>query len=138
MNKLFSLEVLTYDKKYLDTQISSLIIPAYDGLLGIKKGHTKAICLMKPGIIEIEDDKQQKKKYAIGEGICTITPNKVILLVRSFEAEEDIDKNRLKESSAKILEKTKKIDSYSSKEQKKIINSILRNKARQKLISQVP
>ncbi len=135
MSKLFKIEISTYDRKCLDANVSLVIIPAYEGLWGIKRGHSNAICLLKPGIVEIEDEQQQRVKFAIGEGVCTITPNKVVLLVRSFERKEDIDRNHLQQSGEKVSGKIKKLENYSPKEQKKIIASLLRYQARRKLIS---
>ncbi|MFN7181100.1 MAG: FoF1 ATP synthase subunit delta/epsilon [Planctomycetota bacterium] len=135
MNNFFLLEVSTYERKCLVAKVSSLIIPAYDGLMGIKKGHAKAICLLRPGVIEVEYEQNKKEKYAIGEGVCHIMPEKVILLVRSFEKKQDIDKGRLQISREKIVKKVSKLEEFAEKEQKKILNSFLRYQARTKLIS---
>lgn len=136
MDRTFQLEILTYEKKCLNLQVRSIIIPAYKGLWGIKKGHANSICLIKPGIIEIEDEKNDKVRYVIGEGVCRITPLKVVLLVRSFEKREEIDKERLKQSIEKIAKKMKNLEDYSEKERIKITNAFLRNQARKKFAYQ--
>lgn len=135
MGKTFHLEVSTYEKKCLNLKVRSIIIPAYKGLWGIEKGHANSICLIKPGILDIEDEKNNKVMYVIGEGICKINPLKVVLLVRSFEKREDIDKEWLKQSTEKIARKMKNLEDYSEKERIKITNAFLRNQARKKLVS---
>lgn len=135
MGDTFQLEILTYDKKCLSQKVKSVIIPAYEGLWGIERGHANSICLLKPGIVEVGDEQGERKKYAIGEGICHITPSVVTLFVRSFERKEDIDKERLSRKEAFLVTALRKLENYTASERKKIINAFLRTVARKKLIS---
>lgn len=50
-NKNLRLRVITPTGKVLDTQTESLRLPAADGSLGIRKGHTAALILLKAGDI---------------------------------------------------------------------------------------
>lgn len=130
---MFQLEILTFEKRCLSMKTQYVIIPAYNGLWGIEKGHAPSICVVKPGIVEVSDEKGMRFKYVIGEGICKITPLKTMLLVRSFERKEDIDKERLNRKLDNIIRKMRNLENYSSAEKKKIINAFLRNQARKKL-----
>lgn len=135
MSRAFQLEVSTYEKKYLSLQVKSIVVPAYKGLWGVRKGHANSICLIKPGIMDIEGEESNRGKYVIGEGICKITPAKVVLLVRSFETRDDIDKARLKKSTEKIVKKMKNLEDCSEKDRIKITNAFLRSQARKKIAS---
>jgi ATP synthase F1 epsilon subunit len=133
MEKELTLEISTYQKVCLNTKVRSIIIPAQNGLWGIMKGHANTICLIKPGIIYIEDE-NGKKLYSIGEGVCQIENNKVYILTRSFERKEEIDREHLESSYNKLLQKIKEFEKLSQKEQEKVQNSLQRNLARRKLL----
>ena len=55
MSDKFIVEIITPNKKILKTETSEVIIPSYEGQMGILKDHISLITFLRPGIISLQD-----------------------------------------------------------------------------------
>ena len=91
MSDKFSIEIISPEKTILKSETSEVVIPSFEGQMGILKDHIPLITFLRPGIILIQD--QEKKKYYVEEGIVEFSNNKLLILtstannLKNFEKE---------------------------------------------------
>ena len=115
MSDKLTVEIITPNKTILKTETSEVIIPSYEGQMGILKDHIPLITFLRPGIISLQD--QQKKCY-VEEGIVEFSNNNLLILTSTIRNLSD-----LKQSSIEDLlniAKSKLSDNNSSDKEKYI------------------
>lgn len=93
MAKAFKLEIVTPDRMVYTGEITSLVVPAANGYLGVLAGHAPLLCAIKPGEIKIEAG-ENTVHYTTSGGFMEVTPTKTILLSDSSEEVNAIDIER--------------------------------------------
>ena len=78
MSEKFSLEIIAPEKSILKTESSEVVIPSYEGEIGILKDHISLITFLRPGIIKILGDVE--KKYFVEDGTVEFSNNNLLIL----------------------------------------------------------
>ena len=89
MSDKFTVEIITPNKSVLKSETNEVIIPSYEGQMGILKEHIPLITFLRPGIISIKD---QEKNYYVEEGTVEFSNNNLLILTSS--ARDLIDLNQ--------------------------------------------
>mgnify|MGYP005737740821 CR=1 FL=1 len=64
MPDLFNLEIVNPEKLFLSLDhVSEVVVPAFEGDMGILKDHISIISFLKPGIIKVFSDNEVKELY---------------------------------------------------------------------------
>ena len=63
MSEKFTVEIISPDRSILKTETSEVVIPSYEGEMGILKDHIPLITFLRPGILKIIGEKD--KKYCL-------------------------------------------------------------------------
>ncbi len=100
MSDTLHLEVLTPEKKALETEVSSVYLQASEGRLGILPMHTALIAKLDVGEMAIAAD-GKTETLLCGAGLVEVRDNRVTVLARSVERPEEIDVDRAKEAQAR-------------------------------------
>ena len=101
MSDKFTVEIISPDKTILKQETNEVIIPSFEGQMGILNNHIPLITFLRPGIIKILGDKEAK--YFVEEGTVEFSKNKLIILSSMV-----IDiKNLSKEKISKMIEEAK-------------------------------
>ena len=113
MSDKFTIEIISPDKIILQAEAKEVVIPSFEGEMGILKDHIPLITFLRPGLVNIIDE--DKKTFFVEEG--TVEFSKNILLILSSTAQElsKIDKNSLK-NLIDDAEKKVKNENFSDKE----------------------
>lgn len=91
----FHLEIVTPDGVTFQGDVESMVLPAWEGLLGVLPGHEPMVAVMKPGPLKYEI--QGKTEWlAVSGGFAQIARDKVVLLAETAEAAAAIDTARAK------------------------------------------
>ncbi len=87
MAKQFQVEILTPEKTIFAGQISSLVVPAALGYLGVLAGHAPLVANLTPGKIHFNPAAAAQKGIINnrGQGFLEVTKNKVTLLLDSAD-----------------------------------------------------
>jgi F-type H+-transporting ATPase subunit epsilon len=93
--KPFQLEIVTPDGYTFQGQVEGLVLPAWEGLLGVLHGHEPMVAVMKPGPLHYEQG-GKKEWLAVSSGFAQIGPERTVLLVETAEAAAAIDTARAK------------------------------------------
>jgi F-type H+-transporting ATPase subunit epsilon len=82
MSEKFNLEIISPDQTLVDTKVTQVTIPAYEGLMAILKDHISLITFLRPGFIEADIENKIEKFY-VEEGTVEFFNNKLLILTSS-------------------------------------------------------
>jgi F-type H+-transporting ATPase subunit epsilon/F-type H+-transporting ATPase subunit delta len=94
MSEEFKIEIVNPEKSFLVKEdASEVIVPAFEGEMGILKDHISIISFLKPGIIKILS-KSGDENYYIEDGIVEFKNNNLSILTSSIFNLTDLDKSK--------------------------------------------
>ena len=93
MSEKFTVEIITPDSSILKTDASEVVIPSYEGDMGILKDHISLITFLRPGLIKIINDSE--KKFFVEEGTVEFSNNNLLILTSTVKNIENLDKNSI-------------------------------------------
>ena len=95
MGEEFKFEVVNPEKSFLSKEdVTEVVVPAFEGEMGILKDHISIISFLKPGIIKVYS-KTGEEKYYVEDGIIEFKNNNLSVLTSSILNLKDIEKNKL-------------------------------------------
>ena len=95
MSEEFKVEIVNPEKSFLSKEdVTEVVIPAFEGEMGILKDHISIISFLKPGIITIYS-KSGEEKFFVEDGIVEFKNNNLSILTSSIFNLKDIDKNNI-------------------------------------------
>ena len=94
MSEEFKIEIVNPEKSFLvKDDVSEVVVPAYEGEMGILKDHISIISFLKPGIIKILS-KSGNESYYVEDGIVEFKNNNLSILTSSIFNIADMDKSK--------------------------------------------
>ncbi len=97
MNEEFKIEIVNPERSFLIKEdVTEVIVPAFEGEMGILKNHISIISFLKPGIITIVSNSGEEKFY-VEDGIVEFKNNNLSVLTSSIFDLRDIEKIKLQE-----------------------------------------
>ena len=93
MSEKFTVEIITPDKTIIKTDTLEVIIPSFEGEMGILKDHIPLITFLRPGVINIKD--QQEQKFFVEEGTVEFANNNLLILTSTVRKLGSLDKKTL-------------------------------------------
>ena len=107
MSDEFKVEIVNPEKSFLSKEdATEVVVPAFEGEMGILKDHISIISFLKPGIITIQS-KSGEEKFFAEDGIVEFKDNNLSILTSSIFNLKDADKNRIQELIKIAEEKNK-------------------------------
>ena len=96
MSEEFKIEIVNPEKSYLSREdIIEVVVPAFEGEMGILKDHISIISFLKPGIITIQS-KSSEEKFFVEDGIVEFKNNSLSVLTSSIFNLKDVNKDKIK------------------------------------------
>ena len=105
--KTFRLEIVTPERTVWSDEIDSLVVPAWEGQLGVLPGHAPLLCVLKPGTIAVTKGGEDQIMATTG-GFMEVTPAKTIILADAVEEVAQIDVDRARKALERARENTMK------------------------------
>ena len=94
MSEEFKIEIVNPEKSFLVKEdVLEVVVPAFEGEMGILKDHISIISFLKPGIIKILS-KSGDENYYVEDGIVEFKNNNLSILTSSIFNLEDFDKSK--------------------------------------------
>ena len=94
MSETFNIEIVNPEKSFFKKEnVSEVVVPAFEGELGILKNHISIISFLKPGIIKILS-KTGDENYYVEDGIIEFKNNNLSILTSSIFNVADMDKSQ--------------------------------------------
>ena len=100
MSDKFTIEIISPDQTILKQETNEVIIPSYEGQMGILNNHIPLITFLRPGIIVIKTDVE--KKFYVEEGTVEFSDNNLLILTSTARDLANFDKSIINE----LLQKT--------------------------------
>ncbi len=105
MSENFTIEIISPEKSIIKSSATEVVIPSYEGEMGILKDHVSLITFLRPGVITIFND-ADKKKFFVEEGTVEFSNNNLLILTSKAKGLNDFNAELLEKS---IYEAEKKI-----------------------------
>ena len=110
MSEEFKVEIVNPEKSFLVKEdVFEVIIPAFEGEMGILKDHISIICFLKPGIIKILS-KSGNENYYVEDGIVEFKNNNLSILTSSIMNLTDLDNSKKQDLLRLAEEETNKAE----------------------------
>ena len=97
MADTFQLEIVTPEKKVVDTAAEEVQIPGKNGYLGVLPGHAPLITELAVGQITFREHSAEQR-LAVAWGFAEVLPNKVTILAESAERPAEINVERARKA----------------------------------------
>ena len=94
MSEEFKVEIVNPERSFLVKEdVSEVVVPAFEGEMGILKDHISIISFLKPGIIKILS-KSGDENYYVEDGIVEFKNDNLSILTSSIFNLTDLDKSK--------------------------------------------
>ena len=95
MSEEFKVEIVNPEKSFLSKEdVREVVVPAFEGEMGILKDHISIISFLKPGIIRVYSNSEENK-YFVEDGIVEFKDNNLSILTSSIFSISNLDKNKI-------------------------------------------
>jgi F-type H+-transporting ATPase subunit epsilon len=107
MSEEFKIEIVNPEESFLSKEdVIEVVVPAFEGEMGILKDHISIISFLKPGVIKVFS-KLGEENYYVEDGIVEFKDNNLSVLTSSIFNIKDIDKDKINELLKQAEEDTK-------------------------------
>ena len=97
MSEEFKVEIVNPERSFLlKEDVTEIVIPAFEGEMGILKDHIPIISFLKPGLIKISS-KSGEEDYYVEDGIVEFKNNCLSILTSSIFNIKDVNKDKVNE-----------------------------------------
>ena len=98
MSEGFKLEIVNPEKSFLSKDgVSEVVVPAFEGDMGILKDHISIISFLRPGLLRIIDSKFSEETFYVEDGIIEFKNNCLSVLTSNISDIKKIDKNKVRD-----------------------------------------
>ena len=110
MSEEFKVEIVNPEKSFLvKDDVSEVVVPAFEGEMGILKDHISIISFLKPGIIKVLS-KSGNENYYVEDGIVEFKNNNLSILTSTILNLADMDKSKQQDLLKQAEEEANKTD----------------------------
>ena len=111
MSEGFKLEIVNPEKSFLSKDgVSEVVVPAFEGEMGILKDHISIISFLKPGLVRVFESSSNEETYYVEDGIIEFKNNCLSILTSNIFNIKKIDKNIIRDFLSKAEEEAKNIN----------------------------
>ena len=106
MSEKFKFEIISPDRTILKIETNEVVIPAFEGEIGILKDHVSLITFLRPGLIKIYNDSEEI--FFVEDGTVEFAENTLLILTSTAKKLNEMDKislnKHIKDAEKKILD----------------------------------
>ena len=107
MSEEFKVEIVNPEQSFLSKEdVIEIVVPAFEGEMGILKDHIPIISFLKPGLIKIIS-KSGDESYYIEDGIVEFKNNSLSVLTSTIFNVKDINNDKVNELLEQVEENYK-------------------------------
>ena len=95
MSEEFKIQIVNPEQSFLTKEdVTEVVLPAFEGEMGILKDHISIISFLKPGIITVYS-KSGEEKFFVEDGIVEFKNNNLSVLTSSIFNLKDVNKDKI-------------------------------------------
>tara|TARA_Y100000590_G_scaffold391027_1_gene467316 strand:- start:3019 stop:3420 length:402 start_codon:yes stop_codon:yes gene_type:complete len=111
MSEGFKVEIVNPEKSFLSKDnVLEVVVPAFEGEMGILKDHISIISFLKPGLLKVIESGLKEETYYVEDGIIEFRNNSLSILTSNIFNINKIDKNEIKDILSKAEKENQKTD----------------------------
>ena len=111
MSEGFKLEIVNPEKSFLlKDGVLEVVVPAFEGEMGILKDHISIISFLKPGLVKVFESISNQETYYVEDGIIEFKNNCLSILTSNIFDIKKIDINVVTEALTKAEKDTQNKD----------------------------
>ena len=111
MRDSFKLEIVNPEKLFLTKEaVPEVVVPAFEGDMGILKDHISIISFLKPGIVKVFESDSNEENFYVEDGIIEFKNNCLSILTSKIFDIKKIDKNVLRKTLSEAEKETENKD----------------------------
>jgi len=98
MSNVFKVEIVNPEKSFLSREdVTEVVVPAFEGDMGILKDHISIISFLKPGLLKVIDSTAVEEIYYVEDGIIEFKNNCLSILTSNIFDIKKIDKKKVRD-----------------------------------------
>ena len=98
MSNVFKVEIVNPEKSFLSREDAiEVVVPAFEGEMGILKDHISIISFLKPGLLKVINSTAVEEVYFVEDGIIEFKNNCLSILTSNIFDIKKIDKNKVRD-----------------------------------------
>ena len=111
MSEGFKIEIANPERSFLSKDgVSEVVVPAFEGDMGILKDHISIISFLKPGLLKIYYSGSKEETYYVEDGIIEFKNNCLSILTSNIFNIKEIEKKFLRDILTKAEKDAEKTD----------------------------
>ena len=111
MSEGFKLEIVNPEKSFLSKDgVLEVVVPAFEGDMGILKDHISIISFLKPGLLKVVSSNSNEETFYVEDGIIEFKNNCLSVLTSNIFDINKIDKSLIRDALTKAEKDTQNID----------------------------
>ena len=118
MSDKFTVEIISPIKSIIKSDTSEVVIPSYEGEMGILKNHIPIITFLRPGVIKIINEIE--RNYFVEDGTVEFVDDNLLILTSTAKDVNNFDKTEI---DGIISEAEKKIGNSETSDKEKYLLS---------------
>ena len=110
MSEGYKIEIVNPERSFLSKEgVSEVVVPAFEGDMGILKDHISIISFLKPGLVRVFEGSNEETYY-VEDGIIEFKDNCLSILTSNIFDIKKVDKNLVKDALTKAEQDVQKTD----------------------------
>ena len=111
MSDSFKLEIVNPEKSFLSKDgVLEVVVPAFEGDMGILKDHISIISFLKPGLLKVVSSNSNEETFYVEDGIIEFKNNCLSVLTSNIFDINKIDKSLIRDALTKAEKDTQNKD----------------------------
>ena len=110
MSEGYKIEIVNPERSFLSKEgVSEVVVPAFEGDMGILKDHISIISFLKPGLVRVFEGSNEETYY-VDDGIVEFKNNCLSILTSNIFDIKKMDRNFVRDILVKAEQDTQKND----------------------------
>ena len=111
MSNVFKVEIVNPEKSFLSREdVTEVVVPAFEGDMGILKDHISIISFLKPGLLKVIDSSSVEETYYVEDGIIEFKNNCLSILTSNIFDIKKVDKNKVRDILTEVEKESQNQD----------------------------
>tara|TARA_Y100000590_G_C15654922_1_gene990247 strand:+ start:357 stop:758 length:402 start_codon:yes stop_codon:yes gene_type:complete len=111
MTESFKLEIVNPEKSFLSKDnVLEVVVPAFEGDMGILKDHISIISFLKPGLLKVIESGSSEEIYYVEDGIIEFKDNCLSILTSNIFDIKNVNKNDVRDILSKAEKDSQKTE----------------------------
>tara|TARA_B100000579_G_C22559510_1_gene723686 strand:- start:323 stop:715 length:393 start_codon:yes stop_codon:yes gene_type:complete len=110
MSEEFKVDIVNPEKSFYTNEVATeVVLPAFEGEMGILKDHIPLISFLKPGLVIVQS-KSGEERFYVEDGIVEFKDNILTILTSTIFNLKELQKNKLQSLLKAAEEESKKTE----------------------------